>query len=702
MGIMSFLRNQAGFIIIAVIGLAIVAFLFSDAVQYSGGFMREAQNEIGNVAGQSIPSEEYAKRLEQSTANFRQQSGQTNMNTQVNSYIQENTWNQTVSQIILSKEIAKLGLVVGTGETKSMIQGSNPNPQIVQAFSNPETGEFDRSRLNYFLGTLNTGKAGDPTRAQWDDFIKQIIQQKLAEKYLTMVRNGLYVNSLEAKDAYEAKNKLADFKYTTLSYSSIPDNKVTLTEDDYKSFYNEHKSRYKNPQELRSFDYVVFEAVPSTEDTANVKNQISEITDEFKLSSHDSLFVAINSDTKTPVSFVRKGQLDPTLDSVLFNAPIGFIYGPVFSQGAFKIAKLIDSRIAPDSVKARHILIDPTREGGLDKAHVKADSLKKLILDGKSFAELAQTFSVDGSASKGGDLGTFGPGAMVPVFEDAVFSGKTGDIKIVTSQFGVHLIEIQNQSGATKEIKVAIVDKVLAPSNKTQSAAYAKAQAFLSGVADGSFNEQVKKTGARNMVAEDVNSLSASIPGLENAREVVKWAFKAEVSEISNQVFEQGDKYVVARLNEIKEEGTLSLQSVKKIIEPEVRNQIKAKQLTEKLAAALNGSSTIEQVAQKAGTKLMPVQNVVFANPVIPGVAQENKVIGAVFGSQPNKVSKVITGENGVYVFSVQGFTAPAPLTNSIKEKQQIGQVLLQRSDAEVFQVLKDKAKVKDYRAKFY
>ncbi|MGV8877652.1 MAG: peptidylprolyl isomerase [Sphingobacteriaceae bacterium] len=699
---MSFLRNRAGFIIIAVIGLAIVAFLFSDAVQYSGGFMRDAQNQVGEVAGQSISSEEYNQKLEQNTANFRQQSGQNELNAQVNSYIQENTWNQTVSQLILNKEISKVGLAVGTAETKTMIQGSNPNPQIVQAFSNPETGEFDRSRLNYFLSNLNSGKPGDPTRAQWDSFIKQIIQQKLAEKYLSLIRNGLYVNSLEANDAYEAKNKLAKFKYITLNYASIPDEKVSITEEDYKAFYNENKNRFKNPQELRSIDYVIFEAFPSKEDTLLVKKQIDQLAADFKLATHDSLFVAVNADTKVPVAFVRKGKLDPKIDSVMFNAPKGFIYGPVFSEGAYKLAKLVDIRIAPDSVKARHILLDPTREGGLDKALAKADSLKKLIQEGKSFDELAKTFSVDGSAAKGGELGTFGPGAMVPVFEDAVFGGKAGDLKIVTSQFGVHLIEIQKQSGSTKEIKVALVDKILVPSNKTQSAAYAKAQSFLSAASNGNFNEQVKKTGVRNMVGEDINPLAASLPGLENAREVVKWAFKVEKSKISDQVFEQGDKYVVARLNEVKEEGILPLATVKKIIEPEVRNVVKAKQLTDKLTAALNGASTLEQAAQKAGTSVVPVQNVVFANPVIPGVAQENKVIGAVFGTPPNKLSKAIAGDNGIYAFWVDSFTAPVPLTNSIKEKQQIGQALLQRSDAEVFQALKDKANVKDYRAKFF
>ena len=132
-----------------------------------------------------------------------------------------------------------------------------------------------------------------------------------------------------------------------------------------------------------------------------------------------------------------------------------------------------------------------------------------------------------------------------------------------------------------------------------------------------------------------------------------------------------------------------------------VLNIVKAKQLSEKLQAAANGASSIDQVAQKAGTTVVPIQNIVFANPVLPGIAQENKLIGSIFGSQPNKISKVIEGDHGVYMYVVDSFVNPAPLTNAVREKQTINQALLQRADNQVFDALKDKANVKDYRAKF-
>jgi peptidyl-prolyl cis-trans isomerase D len=65
-------------------------------------------------------------------------------------------------------------------------------------------------------------------------------------------------------------------------------------------------------------------------------------------------------------------------------------------------------------------------------------------------------------------------------------------------------------------------------------------------------------------------------------------------------------------------------------------------------------------------------------------------------------LSKVIRGEQGVYVVQVNGFTNPAPLTNTINQKQQIAQALDQRAQGQVLEVLRDLAKVKDYRLRFF
>ena len=370
---MGFLRDRAGFIVVVVIGVALAAFLVGDAVRYGGSFIHGSANEIGEVAGEKLAYDDFSKRADVNTKNFQQQSGQGNITPQITSYIQETTWNQMVSEVILKKEIDRLGLVVGTDETHDMVQGSNPNQQIVQAFGDPKTGQVDRQRLNMFLNNVSAAKDGDPMKTQWNDFVVQMVEAKKTEKYMALVRNGLYVNSLDAKDDYEAKNKLVNFKYAELAYNTIPDDKVTLTDDDYSSYYNDHKSQFKNDQELRSFEYVSFDASPSKVDSAEVKAQIDSLVPNFKNSTNDSLFVQVNADTKAPLVYQRKGQLEPKLDSVMFSAPKGTVYGPYLSNGYYKIAKLVDERIGPDSVKASHILLNSATEGGIDKAMAKSD-----------------------------------------------------------------------------------------------------------------------------------------------------------------------------------------------------------------------------------------------------------------------------------------------------------------------------------------
>jgi len=696
---MGFLRNRMGLILVIVIGFALFAFIAGEVIHYGSSFFHGDATTIGEVSGEKIAYDDFSKKVDENSNNFKQQSHQNDLSPQIVSYIQETTWNQEVSELILNKELERLGLTVGDDEIKSLIQGDNPSQQIVQAFADP-TGQLDRTKLNNFLTNLSSAKADDPIRPRWAAFVQQIIDNKRNEKYLSLVTNGLYVNSLEAKDDYEAKNKLVNFKYVKLDYASIPDSKVTLTDDDYESYYSDHKQEFKNPEESRSLEYVVFNASPTKDDSAAIKAQMDKMVPDFKASKDDSTFVEINSETKTPLVWQHKGQLDPKIDSIMLNASPGFIYGPYVSNGSYKIAKLVASETGPDSVTARHILLPIN--AGVDQALKTADSLKKLIQGGKSFADLAKIYSVDkGSAEKGGDLGTFGRGSMVPVFEDAVFNGKKGDLKIVTSQFGVHLIEIEDQKGSQKVVKVAIVDKPLTASSATQSAAYSKAQAFLGSINNGNFTAEAGKEGLKVLPAADLIGTATAFGTVTNGREVVKWAYKASSGDVSDQVYTVGDQYIVAHLTTIKPKGILPLDLIKDQIKPQVLVAAKAKILTDKLQTAENGATSISQVAQKAGSAVILLQNIVFANPVIPGSVAEYKVIGAIFGSQPGKLSKPVEGQTGVFVFAVDNFVKPAPLTNDVREKQQLGQQLLQRSEQQILDALKDKANVKDYRVKF-
>lgn len=698
MGIMSFLRERAGFILIGAIGLAIVAFLVGDAVSAGSPFLNASQRVVGSVDGEDISIDEFGPKVEQNLAQFKQQYGGLG-GPQMEAMAVENAWSNEIAEIILAKEYKNLGLQVSDDELFDLIQGNNPSPLIAQTFTNPETGEVDRTSI---INSLKQANSNPQLAQQWDMMQNEIERQTLQQKYTRLVTNSVFVTSLEANDDYVNRGKLASFDYISLPYASIDDATVTLTDADYNEYYNQNKSRFVNANETRSLEFVLFSSSPSKEDSLAIKTSVDKLATEFRASTNDSLFSAVNSDVKLPFAYISKGSLEPSLDSVAFSSAAGTFYGPVFSGGSYKMFKVAGVQFQPDSVHASHILIDPVKVGGVPQANALADSLAKVARNGGNFAELARLNSVDGSASKGGDLGTFGRGQMVQPFEEAAFSGKTGDIKVVTSQFGVHVIKIINQSGSEKRVKLAYVEKGLGASSKTQSSAYKLANNFFNEAKSSNFAEVAKKHGVEVLQAANVGPMQGFVPSMENPRAVIREAFAADKGDVLEQVFQMDNGYVVARLTEIRPKGVLKLDAIKKDIEPMVRNAVKAKLLTEKLTAALSGAKDIQQVAQKAGAVVNPVENIVFANPIIPGIAQENVVIGTIFGLQVNKLSQPIKGEAGVYVVVAKGFSAPAPLANTFKQKQDMLTGVSQRSLGAAFQALQDKADIKDNRVKFY
>ena len=123
-----------------------------------------------------------------------------------------------------------------------------------------------------------------------------------------------------------------------------------------------------------------------------------------------------------------------------------------------------------EQVKCRHILIAPKgsaaaqpgkKELSDDEAKAKAEDLRKQIVGGASFDEIAKKESDDvGSGARGGDLGSFGHGQMVPEFEQAAFSAKVGDVTpVVKTQFGYHIIKVEEHGSTSFEQVKATLEK---------------------------------------------------------------------------------------------------------------------------------------------------------------------------------------------------------------------------------------------------
>jgi len=450
-------------------------------------------------------------------------------------------------------------------------------------------------------------------------------------------------------------------------------------------------------------EYIVFDASPTAQDTARVRTTIEELKAQLTESTTDSLFAAVNSDTKYPYVFRKQGEFGPALDTLLFGVPVGTTVGPVLANGRFEIAKVVDTKVGPDSVKASHILLNPATEGGMDKAKAKADSIKGLIEKGESFAALAVQFSVDeGSKINGGELGTFARGMMVPAFENAAFDAKEGEVVIATSQFGIHIIKVNDQIGSSRVVKAAVIDKPVNSGRETLDSAYSKATQFFGELDAANFQESATQQGLSVRKADDITAMETTLTGVEVPRELVRWAFDADKGDITDKIYESETNYIVARLTGIREKGQLPLDVVKSDMESAVRNRVKAKNLITQATEAANGATSIAQIGQKLNKTASLAENIVFANPVIPGVAQENAVVGTVFGLQPKQPSKPIRGSQGVYIVEVASFVNPAAPTDLSAQKQQISQSLSQRTWSLAFRALQDKADVVDNRARFF
>jgi peptidyl-prolyl cis-trans isomerase D len=275
-----------------------------------------------------------------------------------------------------------------------------------------------------------------------------------------------------AKNDFIEFNKKVDFKYIVQKFTGGSDNNISISASDLKKYYNEHKYLYYNQTASRDIEYVSFDVVPSREDTTGVKEWIYKIRPDFISVGETDIesYVNNNSEETYNDKNYNESELPDSLKGFMFKASVGEVYGPYISDGAYKLARLHKIVSVSDSVKARHILIAPkgNDKTDMDKAKITADSIKGLIDKGADFAVLAKTYSVDKSNSeKGGDLGWFTENKMVKPFNDAAFESKKGEIKVVESNYGYHILQVLDKSPDKKKVKVAIILKKMIPSKQT-------------------------------------------------------------------------------------------------------------------------------------------------------------------------------------------------------------------------------------------
>ena len=335
--------------------------------------------------------------------------------------------------------------------------------------------------------------------AQLENYIRQI---RTIEKYNNLIKKGLYVTKAEAKRDYIAQNTNVSIKYVVKNYKLIADSTIKVSDDDLQTYYAAHKNEYKQ-EASRKIEYVAFDIAPSPEDLDEAKKDIQRIADDFKTkkATEDSAFVIAESETRNfDITFHTKGTLSPEIDTTMFKSEAGTVVGPYLENGTFKVAKLSLVKFSADSAKVRHILISyqgagasPTATRTKEEAKKMADSLSGLLKKKADFKDFVAKFSDDGGKSasadpkdpkkfvmgKDGEYGWINANSgFVEPFKNAGLDGKKGDIVVVESQFGYHIMEVLDTKGSQKQVQVAIIEKKPEASSKTMQAIYVKASAF--------------------------------------------------------------------------------------------------------------------------------------------------------------------------------------------------------------------------------
>ncbi|PJB11777.1 MAG: peptidylprolyl isomerase [Flavobacteriales bacterium CG_4_9_14_3_um_filter_40_17] len=706
MAILSKIRQRT-LILILIIALALFAFILSDVLT-KGGFNSGNPKNIGVVNGTDIDMLSFRQKVDNAQANL----GPNATNTQAVRYV----WDQEVGKILFEEQFEKLGLTVEKDEQWNIMMASlvnNPN------FQN-ENGFFDEYRLREYIASIE--KEGGEIWRQWLDYEKSLAANAIQQHFFNLVKGGFTATKLESKWAYHNERDLVDFNFVLIPYKAIADDKIEVSKEEILAYVKEHPKSFEE-EASRGIRFVLFQEKASLEDENQVKEAVLSLLNDrveynsetqkndtvkgLKNTTEISEFLAANSDLPYENTFVTKNQLPSNVADSILATPEGKIFGPYRDGAFFKATKVVAATVQPDSVKASHILVSyqGLQSAGLDalpksEAKILVDSLLTVIKSNQiKFTELAPKYSIDQSnRDKGGDLGYFAHGTMVKPFNDYVFENKKGDIGIVETQFGYHIIKIDDQKGTVKVVKVANLARRIEPSDKTISDLFTTATKFELAVKEKDFQEVADQNKYQANPINSIHLLDELLPGIGSNRSLVQWTFEenTKIGDIKRFDLANGD-YAVVQLTKKAEKGLMKPEDASIRVLPILRNQKKAAIIKEKIAK-LN----MDDAAKTYNVSIESALAVNRKNPMIAGAGREPEVVGAAFSLKPDQTSVALEGNNGVYKIKVIKLNK----AEDIQSYLSYGDAILNQRSAPVsgniFNALKAKAKIEDNRAVFY
>ncbi len=706
------IRNKAGLLVAVVIGLALFAFILGDLLGPGSSSM--GKRSVAEINGKGIGVNDYVNREKSLREFYELNAGGQSLDAELEKQIQQETWRRLIRETIMERSYENLGLDVSADELKTMITGdqsmslngnpalSEPHPIIRQMFSNPETGMLNRAVMNNYFNSLDNPQFAQEKK-RWLFIEKEIVEEKMNQKYFNLVRKGFQPSSLDLQDYVTESGKSVDFAYISKPFTEIADEDITITNADLKAYYKTHRESFKQ-EASRTFQYVVFEVEPSENDVESARYWTSQLLAEYSRTTGDEIPRYVNSTSDEPfdVRYYTYEELPETIRDSVFNADESTIIGPYREEESYKLTRALDPQMRPDSVRVRHILLSlQAYNGNRQMIGELADSLKGVIENGGNFNQIALEYSADESnRAIGGDLGWFTEGNMVTAFNNACFENSKGDIVLAETQFGTHIIKIEEQSKPVRKIQLATIVRNIFASDETNQDYYNRAVKFRGKATDlEKFTEQAREFGLDPRFAPNITKDQQTIPGIEDPRSITKWAYTSEVNSVSNIFSQSDDKYIVAVLTEAKEEGFAKQESVSAELTLAVKKEKKAEKLVEMLNEQLAGVTDLNQFGTVNNEHVGEATQVKFANTYVAGVGLEPYIVGASLYLPLDQVSEPLVGESGVFVIAVTNRSEPAPAEGENEAaKARLKYSLESRSNYDAYNALVDAARVQDNR----
>jgi len=713
MAILGKIRERSLFLII-VIALALFSFVIGDV--FTRGGYGGNKNSVGEINGENISREEFAELVEQQRARTGNRGSQLQS---VNA-----AWDNLIREKVYKNQLEKSGIIVGEKDVWDEIV-KQPFVQNSPQFKN-EIGLFDEEKFKEYVATLQDAatedEQGKAAWLGWLNYERNIKSNLQISTYNNLITAGLGVTLKDGEHYYIDNNTKLDLEYVYVPYTSVADSLVTVTDDEIKEYVKSHPEDYKT-EASRDISFVKFDIKATPADEQAIKTDLAKLINnreeyvtaaksniEFKgLSTTENVeefFRENNSDTPLDAKFYTKSQVDKIISDTIFNLEVGDVYGPYKHGEFFKLSKLVEVKQLPDSVKARHILLpflgsmraDPSITQTEEEVKKTADSLLTIIKNDKSkFADLAENLSSDkGSGAKGGDLGWFPYNRMVPEFRDFTFENNIGDIAIVKSDFGFHIIEIEGQKNKQKAVSIATFSRKIEASEETENDIFQKAETFASEVSNG--KDMLELAKEYNLTMQPVVGLKAmdeKVSTLGDQRQIVTWSFEKGTKENDIKRFDIDKGYAIVKLTAKRKKG-LSIGASKFTIRTTLLNEKKVKLIKEKLVG-----DNLEEIAKVFNKTVNSSKAVSLGSPVLPNVGRSANLVSTLTYLDENKIYKGIETQNGVIIVKILKKEIPKALDNYSSFTNIISN-LNQSKGVKSYGAIKKLADIEDNRASMY